>query len=102
MARPLPMPLPLPLGLLLLAGRLQAACGSSQEFKGPGAPAPGPDPLARKDHMEASQKEGVALGVTGEFFRYKHIFHKQPTEEDRDQARDVGKKLRCEVCTAIV
>lgn len=47
-------------------------------------------------------KRGFAVGLTGEFFRYKHLYYKQPSEEDRETAVEVATALRCDVCAAIV
>jgi len=54
------------------------------------------------DQEEFNRKQGFAMGVTGEFFRYKHLFYKQPTEKDRDEAISVGAKIRCDVCVATI
>eukprot|EP00928_Gymnodinium_smaydae_P004681 TRINITY_DN11596_c0_g1_i1.p1 TRINITY_DN11596_c0_g1~~TRINITY_DN11596_c0_g1_i1.p1 ORF type:complete len:223 (-),score=36.95 TRINITY_DN11596_c0_g1_i1:242-910(-) len=42
------------------------------------------------------------MGTTGEFFRYKHLFMKQPTEEDKDESLALAAKLRCDVCVGVV
>merc|ERR1719487_2702551 len=57
---------------------------------------------AEKEVEDAARERGYAMGVTGEFFRYKHLYHKAPKEADRDEAMRVASKVRCEVCTAIV
>jgi len=54
------------------------------------------------DLEESNRKQGFATGVTGEFFRYKHLFYKQPSEKDRDEAIGVATKIRCDVCTEIL
>lgn len=54
------------------------------------------------DQEEQNRKQGFAAGTTGEYFRYKHMFWKQPTEKDRDEALGVAAKIRCDVCVAVV
>lgn len=51
---------------------------------------------------EAGQTRGLAGGVTGEYFRYKHLFHKKPTEQDREEALETAAKIRCQVCVALL
>merc|ERR1719478_1709861 len=58
--------------------------------------------IGEMEQEEAAKKRGYAMGVTGEFFRYKHLYHKAPKEADRDEAMRVASKVRCDVCTAIV
>lgn len=55
-----------------------------------------------EDQDEFNRKQGYAAGVTGEYFRYKHVFHKQPSDKDRDEAIRVGTLIRCDACVAIV
>jgi len=55
-----------------------------------------------KEQNELARQRGYATGVTGEFFRYKHLYYKQPTEADRDEAQRLAAKLRCDVCTALL
>lgn len=54
------------------------------------------------DQEEFNRKQGFAMGVTGEYFRYKHLFMKQPSEQDREEAIGVGTKIKCDVCVATV
>mmetsp|Transcript_119791 Transcript_119791/g.339505 ORF Transcript_119791/g.339505 Transcript_119791/m.339505 type:complete len:249 (-) Transcript_119791:58-804(-) len=67
-------------------------------------------PVLSKDNADAEFEElekanrnrGYAAGISGEFFRYKHIFHKQPSLKDKDEAFEAVPKIRCDVCAAIV
>lgn len=61
---------------------------------------PGRNEMADLD--DESRKRGFAVGLTGEFFRYKHLFYKQPSDEDRNEAVDIAAYLRCDVCAAVV
>jgi len=54
------------------------------------------------DREEAGKQTGMASGVTGEFMRYKYLFYKQPSEDDRIEALATAQKIRCDVCTEIV
>lgn len=54
------------------------------------------------DLEEHNRKQGYAAGVTGEYFRYKHVFYKQPSEKDREEAISIGSKIRCDVCVTTV
>jgi hypothetical protein len=46
--------------------------------------------------------KGYAHGQTGEYFRYKHMYHHKPSEKDRHEAVDLARGLRCEVCEVIL
>mmetsp|Transcript_165098 Transcript_165098/g.524528 ORF Transcript_165098/g.524528 Transcript_165098/m.524528 type:complete len:302 (-) Transcript_165098:32-937(-) len=101
-AWPLLLPPPLP-ALILLPLLLQLG------LPGPalGIASYPPDPAdgvtqEMMDMEEHNRKQGYAMGVTGEYFRYKHLFWKQPSEKDRDEAIQVANKIRCDVCAAIV
>jgi len=54
------------------------------------------------DQEEHNRKQGFAMGTTGEYFRYKHVFHKQPSESDREEAIGLATKIRCDACFHIV
>lgn len=54
------------------------------------------------DLEEHNRKQGFAMGTTGEFFRYKHVFHKQPSEADRAEAIGLAVKVRCDACLQIM
>ncbi|CAE7502200.1 SCLY [Symbiodinium natans] len=40
--------------------------------------------------------------ASSEYFRYKHIFHKKPSDEDFQHAQKVAEEVRCVVCAKIV
>eukprot|EP00927_Polykrikos_kofoidii_P043516 TRINITY_DN37583_c0_g1_i1.p1 TRINITY_DN37583_c0_g1~~TRINITY_DN37583_c0_g1_i1.p1 ORF type:complete len:256 (-),score=40.16 TRINITY_DN37583_c0_g1_i1:56-823(-) len=54
------------------------------------------------DEEAEAKKKGFTVGTTGEFYRYKHIFNKGPTEADRNEAFQIASLIRCDVCVAIV
>eukprot|EP00930_Biecheleria_cincta_P055123 TRINITY_DN41485_c0_g1_i1.p1 TRINITY_DN41485_c0_g1~~TRINITY_DN41485_c0_g1_i1.p1 ORF type:complete len:241 (-),score=58.51 TRINITY_DN41485_c0_g1_i1:294-1016(-) len=47
-------------------------------------------------------RQGMAAGQSGEYFRYKHLYEKKPTEADFENAQKVAGEIRCPVCKAIV
>lgn len=55
-----------------------------------------------KDPAQETPHKGFALGLTGEYFRYKHMYYKKPSEDDRDEALRLALGLRCDVCTVVV
>ncbi|CAK8989770.1 Hypothetical protein (Fragment) [Durusdinium trenchii] len=57
---------------------------------------------AEKREMEVTENKGYAAGQSGEYFRYKHLFYKKPTEEDFESAQKVAQEVRCAVCAQIL
>ncbi len=41
-------------------------------------------------------------GMSGEFFRYRHVYVHPPTDRDRAEAIDMALDVRCDVCKVIV
>lgn len=59
-------------------------------------------PWAEERKLEVTESQGFAAGQTGEYFRYKHIFHKKPSGEDFQHAQKVAEEVRCVVCAKIL
>ncbi|CAE7218203.1 SCLY [Symbiodinium sp. CCMP2456] len=59
-------------------------------------------PWAEERKLEVTESQGFAAGQTGEYFRYKHIFHKKPSGEDFQHAQKVAEEVRCIVCAKIL
>ncbi|CAE7728831.1 SCLY [Symbiodinium pilosum] len=59
-------------------------------------------PWAEERKIELTENQGFAAGQTGEYFRYKHIFHKKPSDEDFQHAQQVAEEVRCVVCAKIL
>eukprot|EP00439_Symbiodinium_sp_Y106_P082353 s207_g21.t1 len=57
---------------------------------------------AEERKLEVTESQGFAAGQTGEYFRYKHIFHKKPSGEDFQHAQKVAEEVRCIVCAKIL
>lgn len=52
--------------------------------------------------MGGETRQGMAAGQSGEYFRYKHLYEKKPSEEDFANAQKVAGEIRCPVCAKIV
>jgi len=51
--------------------------------------------------VDSGPNKGLALGQYGEFYRYMHVFHNKPSDEDRVEALRVADWIRCDVCFVI-
>jgi len=53
-------------------------------------------------NVDVTKDQGFAAGQSGEYFRYKHMFYKKPTEADFENAQKVAHEVRCTVCVHIL